>query len=248
MYDCLHCVTVSNAWLSPVYECLQCMISPVYDCLQCMIVSSVWLPPMYDFSSVWLSPMHDCLQCMNVSNVWLPPMYDFSSVWLSPMHDCLQCITVSNAWLYPAYKCLQRMIISGVCVSPVPYIFLSPTSESSSHWFTAFKCLLSNSSAVHAEISSSTSTISALIILYKKFLLSRPFRIGTWALALVWCECNIATLEPTGCWWGNLREIDHCGRRRRRWEDNIKINLQDVRREGIDWIDLARVRDRWRAL
>jgi hypothetical protein len=31
-------------------------------------------------------------------------------------------------------------------------------------------------------------------------------------------------------------------------EDNIKMNLQDVGREGMDWIDLAQNRDRWRAL
>ena len=33
---------------------------------------------------------------------------------------------------------------------------------------------------------------------------------------------------------------------RRRWEDNIKINLQEVGCEGMDWIDLAQDRDRWR--
>jgi len=29
------------------------------------------------------------------------------------------------------------------------------------------------------------------------------------------------------------------GRPRRRWEDNIKMDLQAVGREGMDWIDLA---------
>jgi hypothetical protein len=38
------------------------------------------------------------------------------------------------------------------------------------------------------------------------------------------------------------------GRPRRRWEDNIKIVLQEVGCGGMDWIDLARDRDRWRAL
>jgi hypothetical protein len=33
------------------------------------------------------------------------------------------------------------------------------------------------------------------------------------------------------------------GTPRRRWEDNIKMDLQDV-----DWIDLAQDRNRWRAL
>jgi hypothetical protein len=38
------------------------------------------------------------------------------------------------------------------------------------------------------------------------------------------------------------------GRPRRRWEDNIKIDLQEVRCRGMDWIELAQDRDRWRAL
>jgi hypothetical protein len=36
------------------------------------------------------------------------------------------------------------------------------------------------------------------------------------------------------------------GKPRRRWENNIKMDLQEV--GGIDWIDLAQDRDRWRAL
>jgi hypothetical protein len=38
------------------------------------------------------------------------------------------------------------------------------------------------------------------------------------------------------------------GRPRRRWEDNIKMYLQDERWEGMDWIELAQDRDRWWAL
>jgi len=38
------------------------------------------------------------------------------------------------------------------------------------------------------------------------------------------------------------------GRTRRRWEDNIKMDLQEVGCEGMDWIDLSQDRDRWRAL
>jgi hypothetical protein len=39
------------------------------------------------------------------------------------------------------------------------------------------------------------------------------------------------------------------GRPRRRWEDNIKINFQEVRwGGGIDWIDLAQDWERWRAV
>jgi len=37
------------------------------------------------------------------------------------------------------------------------------------------------------------------------------------------------------------------GRLRRRWED-IKMDLQEMGCGGMDWIDLAQDRDRWRAL
>jgi hypothetical protein len=34
----------------------------------------------------------------------------------------------------------------------------------------------------------------------------------------------------------------------RRWEDNIKLDLQEVECGEMDWIDLAQDRDRWRHL
>jgi len=38
------------------------------------------------------------------------------------------------------------------------------------------------------------------------------------------------------------------GRPRRRWEDNIKMDLQEVGGGYGDWMELAQDRDRWRAL
>jgi hypothetical protein len=38
------------------------------------------------------------------------------------------------------------------------------------------------------------------------------------------------------------------GRPRRRWEDNIKMDLLEVGCGGMDWIDLTQDRDRWRAV
>ena len=38
------------------------------------------------------------------------------------------------------------------------------------------------------------------------------------------------------------------GRPRRRWENDIKVDLQDGGCGDMDWIELARDRDRWRAL
>ena len=47
----------------------------------------------------------------------------------------------------------------------------------------------------------------------------------------------------TWFWWGNLREGP-----RRRWDDNIKMDHQEIGCGGMDWIELAQDRDRWRAL
>jgi hypothetical protein len=37
-------------------------------------------------------------------------------------------------------------------------------------------------------------------------------------------------------------------RPRRRWVDNIKIDLREIGWEDMDWIDLAQDRGQWRAL
>ena len=38
------------------------------------------------------------------------------------------------------------------------------------------------------------------------------------------------------------------GRPRRRWEDNIKMDLQEIECEIVDWIELAHDGGRWQAL
>jgi hypothetical protein len=38
------------------------------------------------------------------------------------------------------------------------------------------------------------------------------------------------------------------GRPRRKWEDNIKMDLKEIRFGDVDWINLAQDRDWWRAL
>jgi hypothetical protein len=52
--------------------------------------------------------------------------------------------------------------------------------------------------------------------------------------------CTVLVGKPEG-----KRQL---GRPRRRWEDNIKMDLQEVGCGGMDWIDLTYDRDRWRAL
>jgi hypothetical protein len=38
------------------------------------------------------------------------------------------------------------------------------------------------------------------------------------------------------------------GRPRHRWVDNIKIDLGEIGRDGVEWVNLAQDRDHWRAL
>jgi hypothetical protein len=47
-----------------------------------------------------------------------------------------------------------------------------------------------------------------------------------------------------GFWWEMQKERT-LGRPRHKWEDNIKI---EIRWGGMDWIELAQVRDHWRVL
>jgi hypothetical protein len=52
----------------------------------------------------------------------------------------------------------------------------------------------------------------------------------------------------TGFWLKNLRLKRLLGRPKRRWEDNIDVDLQEVGCGGMDWIELVQDRERWRAL
>jgi hypothetical protein len=52
--------------------------------------------------------------------------------------------------------------------------------------------------------------------------------------------CNILVGRPEG--WRPL------GRPRRRWEDNVKIDIREIGFGVVGWIDLAQDRDRWRAV
>jgi hypothetical protein len=50
-----------------------------------------------------------------------------------------------------------------------------------------------------------------------------------------------------GFWCRKLRKRP-LGRPMRRWEYNIKVDLQEVCCGGLDWINLAQDRDRWWAV
>jgi hypothetical protein len=47
---------------------------------------------------------------------------------------------------------------------------------------------------------------------------------------------------------GNPEGKGPLGRPRRRWVDNIKMDLREIGWNGMDWIDLAQDRDQWRGL
>ena len=47
---------------------------------------------------------------------------------------------------------------------------------------------------------------------------------------------------------GKSKEKKPLGRPRRRWEDNSKMDLQEVGCGGMDWIELGQDSGRWRAL
>ena len=57
--------------------------------------------------------------------------------------------------------------------------------------------------------------------------------------------------EKTGVYRGLVGKTEGkrpLGRPRRRWEGNIKMDLQEVGCEVVDWMELAQVKDRWWAL
>jgi hypothetical protein len=51
----------------------------------------------------------------------------------------------------------------------------------------------------------------------------------------------------TGFLWGKPEGKRPFGIPWHRWEGNIKIDFHEVGCEGVDWIELARDRDRWQS-
>jgi hypothetical protein len=49
-------------------------------------------------------------------------------------------------------------------------------------------------------------------------------------------------------WWKKPEKRRPLGRPRRRWVDNIKMDLREIGWDGMDWIYLAQDRNQWRAL
>jgi hypothetical protein len=47
---------------------------------------------------------------------------------------------------------------------------------------------------------------------------------------------------------GKLEGKRPLGRQRRRWVDYIKMDLREIRWDGVDWIDRSQYMNQWRAL
>jgi hypothetical protein len=62
------------------------------------------------------------------------------------------------------------------------------------------------------------------------------------------CSTNGAKRSACRILVGELEGKKPLGRLRRRWVDNIKMDLRETGWGGMDWIDLAQNRDQWRAL
>jgi hypothetical protein len=62
------------------------------------------------------------------------------------------------------------------------------------------------------------------------------------------CSTNWPKKNACGILVGKTNGKRPLGRPRRKWVDNIKMGLIEIEWYGMDWIDLAQDRDKWRAL
>jgi hypothetical protein len=62
------------------------------------------------------------------------------------------------------------------------------------------------------------------------------------------CSTNWAKRNAYRLLVGNPEGKTPLGRPRCRWVYNIKMDLGEIRWDGVEWIDLAQDRDKWRAL
>jgi hypothetical protein len=61
------------------------------------------------------------------------------------------------------------------------------------------------------------------------------------------CSTNGEKRNPYRILVGKAEGKRPLGRPRRRWVNNIKIDLREIGWGGLDWIDLAQDRDQWTA-
>jgi hypothetical protein len=106
----------------------------------------------------------------------------------------------------------------------------------------------------------------AHIVLGLKNLMPLELQTILYMLAVFWTPSIVRVIKARRIRWaghvarmGEMRGADNIlvgrpegrrplGRPRRRWEDNIKMDLREIGFGDVDWIHLAQDRDRWRAL
>jgi hypothetical protein len=62
------------------------------------------------------------------------------------------------------------------------------------------------------------------------------------------CSTNVTKRNSYRILVGKPEGKRPLGRPRRRWMDNIKMDIREIGWDGVDWIDVPQDRDRWRAL
>jgi hypothetical protein len=62
------------------------------------------------------------------------------------------------------------------------------------------------------------------------------------------CSTNLGKRNAYSILVGKPEGKRPLGRPRRRWVNNIKMNLREIGWDGMDWIGMAQDRDQWRAL
>jgi hypothetical protein len=87
---------------------------------------------------------------------------------------------------------------------------------------------------------------------------SRPYRFNPTEGAptiksrrMKWAGHEARMGEKRNAYWilvGKPKCRRPLGRPRRRWVGNIKMNLREIEWGGVEWIDVAKNRDQWRAL
>jgi hypothetical protein len=72
--------------------------------------------------------------------------------------------------------------------------------------------------------------------------------VKAWRMRWAGYVARIGEKNAYRLWVGKPERRRPLGRPRRRWLDNIRTDLLEVRWDDVDWIGLAQDRDRWRAL
>ena len=186
------------------------------------------------FNTHWKS----LLKCCHIVQHWLVGFYNRDGV----------CLLRGTDWVFQ-YNCLQHpfhpraaLISRHFCyqfnVLHLHFFFVLFLSEGQAgEAWESFNVVMLHSPPPHHQIEVFKFSVldSRLRPVRRKVFVSLYLRrdgLGTWR---VWVRRG----GRIGSWWGNRTERDHWGKPRRRWVDNIRMDLQEVGCGYVDWIGLA---------